>query len=164
MKQSFLERYAPPGIDVKQERTLFLTGLGVAGAWSLSFFHSFNRYKDHLYTHRGGQEFLREGAIMEDFVVVLGKSLWLFFLLALCMIAVAALHYAYHHQGSKSIYLMHRLPDRMELHRRCLTLPVLAILITLAAAFLVLVIYFAVYMCATPPQCLTPGQWQKIWR
>ena len=34
----------------------------------------------------------------------------------------------------------------------------------LLAAFVVLLLYFGYYMIATPEQCLTPDQWQKIWR
>ncbi len=164
MKKQFLERYAPPGINLQLEKNLFIGGLAAALLWSFSFFSSFERYKDHLYVHRAGKEILLEGAIMEDFVVVLGKSLWLFFLLVFCLAVVAVLHYCYHYQGSKSIYLMRRLPDAFELHRRCLTLPIAAILITLAAAFLLLLLYFGLYMLLTPDQCLTPDQWQKIWR
>jgi len=30
-------------------------------------------------------------------------------------------------------------------------------------AFVLLLVYFAVYMIFTPGQCLTPGQWTKLW-
>ena len=83
---------------------------------------------------------------------------------SLCLVLLAAYHYAYHRQGSKSIYLMRRLPSKLELHRRCLTLPIAGILIALLTAFLLLLIYYAVYMNVTPAECLMPGQWQKLWR
>ena len=164
MKKLSLERYAPPGVNLKTERNLFICGMVAALLWSFSFFNSFSRYKGQLYYHRGDEAILREGAVMEDFVVVLDKSLLGFLLLAFCLIMVAVYHYAYHYQDSKSIYLMRRLPDNMELHRRCLTLPAAAIVIALLTAFVLLLIYYAVYMLATPPECLTPDQWQKLWR
>jgi uncharacterized membrane protein YqhA len=86
-----------------------------------------------------------------------------FLILALCMLALIVYHYAYHYQGSKSIYLMKRLPNRWEMHRRCITLPLLAALICLIAAIAFLLIYFGIYMVFTPKECLTLGQWQKIW-
>ena len=63
-----------------------------------------------------------------------------------------------------SIYLMRRLPDRWELHRRCLVFPFAGLVLCVAAAFLTVVLCYACYMIATPEICLTPGQWQKYWR
>ena len=100
---------------------------------------------------------------MPDFVTLLGHYLIGFLLVALCMLAIVAYHYLYHRQGSKSIYTMRRLPDGMVLHRRCWTLPVLMALASLLAAFVLLMIYYAIYMFVTPDACLTPGQWQKLW-
>ena len=36
--------------------------------------------------------------------------------------------------------------------------------ICLAAALILLLVYFAVYQLVTPEACLTPGQWEKLWR
>ena len=164
MKKLSLDHYAPAGINLQMERNLFLGGMIAALLWSFSFFNSFSRYKGHLFYYRGSEAILREGAIMEDFAVVLDKALWGFFLLAFCLILLAVYHYAYHYQESKSIYLMRRLPNAFELHRRCLSLPAAGIVIALLSAFVLLLIYYAVYMLATPDQCLTPDQWQKLWR
>lgn len=159
-----LSRCAPPGLELKIEKRVFGWGMVLAVLFSLSFFiHFFNELERLLYWRNGAERTLRPNAVMPDFVEVLGNALLGFVILALCMAAFILVHYAYHHQGSKSIYLMRRLPNRWELHRRCITLPLAAVLLCLAAGFLLLLIYFAVYMRATPAVCLTPGQWRKIW-
>ncbi len=42
---------------------------------------------------------------------------------ALGAVALGAWMYYSHYQNSQSVYLMRRLPDKWEYHRRCLTLP-----------------------------------------
>ena len=100
---------------------------------------------------------------MPDFTEILDRSLWGFLVAIIAALALIGVHYACHYQDSKSIYTMRRLPNRWELHRRCLTLPLLAAAVYLILAFVILLIFYAVYMNLTPDVCLTPGQWQKIW-
>ena len=101
---------------------------------------------------------------MIDFVTVLGDSMQGFFLYCFLMLAIVVWHYLYYHYETKSIYLMKRLPNRVEIHKRAWTLPMLGVAATLLAAFVMLVLYFEIYMIATPKQCITPEQWLKIWR
>ena len=54
--------------------------------------------------------------------------------------------------------------QRVELHRRCLTLPICAAFGCAVCAFVLLLVYFAIYMLMTPQECLQPEQWYKIWR
>jgi len=164
MKRFQLDRYAPPGINLHGEKTFFIAGMLLSTLYSVTFLSRFGRYKDDLYHRVRGENVLIPGAVMQDFDFLLDKALWGFFLLCFCLVLLAAYHYAYHRQGSKSIYLMRRLPSKLELHRRCLTLPIAGILIALLTAFLLLLIYYAVYMNVTPAECLMPGQWQKLWR
>ena len=70
-------------------------------------------------------------------------------------------HYNYHYQGSKSIYMMKRLPKKSELWRRCLVLPVTLALTSEAAAMILRLLFFAYYMIRTPVVFLAPGQ--GIW-
>lgn len=160
-----LSRFAPPGWDLRREKQIFGFGMVLAAFVGLVYFLCcFCSALDQLYGRNGAERTLRPDAVMPDFVNVLGGALLGFAILALCLAAFIPLHYAYHHQGSKSIYLMRRLPDRWERHRRCWTLPLLALAACLLAAFVLLLIDFAIYMLATPKVCLTPHQWQKIWR
>lgn len=159
-----LSHHAPPGINLRPERHFFAAGMICAFFYSLTFFAQYRQARAMLYEWRGGKRVLMPGAIMEDFSPLLGNALIGFFILILCMLALIIYHYAYHHQGSKSIYLMKRLPNRWELHRRCLTLPFLAALLCLLAAAALLLTYFGIYMIFTPKECLIPGQWLKMWR
>ena len=100
---------------------------------------------------------------MVDFIDLVEYAFLGFFLAITLALAFGLYHYAFHHQGSKSIYLMRRLPNGFELHRRCWTVPVAAALIIAAAMVLTFLFYFAIYLLATPEGCLAPHQWQKIW-
>lgn len=169
MKPDFIKRNSPPGMSMKQEICFLLIGLGASFLYSLVFFAQFARARESLYEVIGGKRVLKDGAIMEDFADLIGDtpidSVFLgFFFVAICMLGYIIYHYAYYRQGSKSIYLMKRLPKRSEIHRRALTLPFLAMLSCIVIAFAVMMIYFAFYMLATPEACLAPNQWQKIWR
>lgn len=164
MKKPDFSRYAPLGMNLTPLKQTLIWG-GIASVfWSFSFVAKFtNSYNDLFRTVRY-EKILREGAIMTDFVDLIPFTLVGFLVLAIAMLAFCVYNYAYHRQGSKSIYLMRRLPNRWELHKRCLTLPLISILLCAVAAFIILCIYYWIYMAVTPEQCLTPGQWQKIWR
>ena len=159
-----LARFAPPGLNLNFDLNFFFTGLACSVLYSLSFLYRFAGARSDLYDHYGAVRRLREGAVMPDFRELLGSALLGFLVLGLCMIPFALYHYAYHRQGSRSIYLMRRLPDRWELHRRCLTLPACGAAVCLLLAAALLLIYFGIYLLATPDVCLTPDQWQKLWR
>ena len=144
-----LGAYAPPGLDWRKEVQAYCYGL--AGAFSLAFFWYLIRYageKSELFFRRGQERILRPGAVMEDF----------------CVLMDFVSHYQYHSQGSKSIYLMKRLPDRMELHRRCLTLPIAGLVICGLTAFLTIALCYGIYLYFTPKECLSPHQWEMFWR
>ena len=159
-----LKRRVPPGADGALEAKLTGLGLGLGAVYSLIVF--LVRYSDAraaLFTWDGRETVLREGVVMKDFGYLLDKTFLGFVIVALCMVVLAVWHYAGHYQGSRSIYTMRRLPDRWELHRRCLTLPVLGVLGCLVCAVILLLIFYAIYQNTTPEQCLTPHQWQKLW-
>ncbi len=158
-----LTHYAPPGVNLGQELGWFVGGISVSVLYSLSFLFRYSREYQSLFLWDGVTRVLDTDAVMPDFVKVLGGSLSIFLVLALSMAAVAIYHYSYHYQDSKSIYLMWRLPNRWELPKRCLALPLMGILACLCVALMLLLIYYAVYMVFTPQACLAPAQWQKIW-
>ena len=82
---------------------------------------------------------------------------------ALCMLPLAAWHYCYHYQDSRSIYLMRRLPNRRELWRRCLGLPLLGVAACGVLSAAHVLVFYAIYHYAASPQCLQPGQWRMLW-
>lgn len=160
----FLIQNAPPGVNIQARFNYYMTGLVLSTLWSLGFLFKYSDAYHRLYSiTASGVRYLRGDAMMPDFMEILGGSLLGFPSIALVLMIVIVLNYASFHQGSKSIYLMKRLPDRFELHRRCILLPAVGMAGSLAAAGILLMIYFAVYMLVTPDRCLPPEQWQKIW-
>ncbi|MBQ8396888.1 MAG: hypothetical protein IJX53_01660 [Clostridia bacterium] len=164
MKLPDLTRYAPLGYSLTLERTLYKFGLLFSGFYSLCFIDRYTRSFNNLRDWENKRYVLREGAVMPDFADLIDTAFIGFALVAAMMLCFIAVHYSYHTQGSRADYLMRRLPDRLELHRRCLTLPILAALGCAVCAFVLLLVYFAIYMLFTPQACLQPEQWYKIWR
>ena len=163
MLRTRLERSVPLGINYGAELKWLAFGFVAALLGSLSFFAAYANHYQMLFQWRTELlKVLRPGAVMPDFVDILGASLIGFLILAVCMIGMLIYHVAYHYQGSRSIYLMRRLPRRRELWRRCLALPAAAAAASLCAAFLLLLLYYWYYMARTPDACLTPDQWEKI--
>lgn len=161
MKRLDLSRYAPVGYPTRGHlwaAALMALSEGIDG---LVFLTQWSNAKWRLDV--GG--YLAQGAIMKDFAVLIRPLLAACPLLAVIyFVLFTAMHYAYHYGATKSVYTMRRLPDRFELHRRCLTLPLAFALGILAFGFLLLLINYWVYMRFTPAECIAPGQWTKIWR
>ena len=166
MKRKDITHHMPPGMNWREERNFYVFGLCAAFIYSLLFFIRFSNALSNLYgwDNVALKRVLIPDAEMEDFCVLFRETDRGFLILALCMIGVCIWHYLYHWRGSKSIYLMRRLPHRFEIHRRCLTLPLCGAVIACAAAAAILLLYFGIYMLFTPAECLTDGQWMKIWR
>ncbi len=164
-KSEFLSRHTPPGADLHPQWRVLSMGGVVSWLYSLGFIFRFADAWSQLYSYDrvSGKRVLQEGVIMPDFIQLLDNALLGFGLLAIVMIGFCIFYYTYHRQGSRSIYLMRRLPDRWELHRRCLSLPLLTATLCIAAAALLLLLYYGIYCLATPESCLRPGQWQMIW-
>lgn len=158
-----LSSYAPPGYNFRRELQYFLYGNVLAFVVSLIYFFRLSKNIQALYEYDGTEKVLIVSADMPDFVEILGAFLTGFLLMALCMMAMILFRYGYHHQHSKSIYLMKRLPNRFELHKRCLSLPIVTAVLCILLLVTLFFIYYGIYFIATPKECLTPNQWQKIW-
>lgn len=164
MKKFDFSRFAPLGMNLSAFKNILIWGGIAAVFWSFTFVAKFMDSFSSLFRTVRDKKVLREGAVMTDFADLMDFVLIGFLVIAVIMFVFIIYNYAYHRQGSKSIYLMRRLPSRWELHKRCITLPAVAVLLCAIAAFIMLCIYYWVYMAVTPEKCLTPGQWQKIWR
>lgn len=152
-----IKYYAPPGVNIRQGIVYFIVAAAVSVLFSLSYFYSFFEALEEVQS--GLQEY------MPDFVELLGGSMIGFVFMVGFMVEAIIYLYVYHRLwGSNSTYTMRRLPKRYEMHRRCLTLPLTGMVISVALAFLILMIYYALYMTCTPPECLTANQWEKLWR
>ena len=166
MKSKFdITKYAPPGMQIRQGITAFFIGYAGVIFISMGFFFNLSQASSSLYEVVGGERILIPGRMMDDFVDVLDNLLAGFVLIGLVLIEGIIYQYLYFNgRGSKSLYVMKRLPNRWELHKRCWSLPLAGMILCGITAFVLLLIYFGVYMAVTPSECLVDGQWQKIWR
>lgn len=162
----FHVKHFPPGLDIQKEKLFF--GLGMCGAffYSWTFVLRYLQARTDLFLYSNLNcspvvQWIPVGT-MEPFEVLLGNALIGFLLLAIALLGFAVFNYAYFWQGSKSIYLVKRLPDRMELHKMAWELPIRELLVCGGCAFGVLVLYYVLYMTATPKECLLPNQW-PLW-
>lgn len=150
-----LDSYVPVGVDGKREAGWLLGGLAAAALIGAAGF--LNRYLDArqaLYYSRALKNQLIHGAVITGFPELIGGSSTGFSLICLVMPFLAAYHYLYHYRGSRSIYLMRRLPDRWELHRRCLAIPTVGLVAAMAVLGLLGIVFYAIYILCTPAQCL----------
>lgn len=161
--KSKLEQYVPLGIEHRQQMRWIGIGVALSFLYSLGFLFRLSQEYHALFRVIGRKKVLIQGASMPDFVDILGNSLIGFLIVALCMLALLAYYYFYHYQGSKSIYLMKRLPRRWELMKRCVTLPVLSAVAVLLLSAMLLLLYFGIYFLVTPEPCLAPNQWYEFW-
>ena len=162
--RKFLNRSTPPGVDAAAECRHLILWLSLAAAFSLGTLANYLSAYNDLFEIVAGRRYLIEGAVIENFYRLTGVYFQGFTLLVPAILGLAVFHYAYYRRESMSIYLMKRLPDRAERHRRALTLPLLAIAATALLAALLRLIYFAVYLLATPKICLPDDVWQQLWR
>ncbi|MDY3239944.1 MAG: hypothetical protein SOW80_07465 [Anaerovoracaceae bacterium] len=167
MNKKFIEkweRYVPPDVDVGKQINLFSGQILLASVYGLGcFLLRYLTARSNLYYFTGGQHILRPDAVMPDFTEMTAHMFLFHVILFLILLGRIAGNYASFYRGSKSIYLMKRLPDPMERHRRCLALPLAGTAVIALTALIVLLICYTVYLLFTPAQCLTPGQWQKLW-
>lgn len=105
-----------------------------------------------------GVSLYQPGRMMPDYHAIASGWLVLFPAIALSMPLLAAWFYVQHWQDSRSIYTMRRLPDRWELHRRCLTVPAATALLALLAGFVLLMLDYLFYLAAAPEGSVPPGQ------
>ena len=149
-----MDAYMPLGIASAKEVALYVGAMTAAICWSFTFILKYVSERSQLYHIYKSQKVLIDGAKMPYFKELIDGTLDMFVFTILLMVVLIGYHYFYHYQGSKSIYLMKRLPDKWELHKRCLTIPVLAILTTLIVMGIFCLAYYGIYLYCTPQQCL----------
>ena len=150
------EFWYPPGFPRAEERFLQRCALALASlAGFIIFLCQFST------TLRDLQTALRTGAegLTMPPLPPLTAGCWIGFLvLALGQGVLAAAHYLWHYQGGRSIYRMRRLPQRVELARRCLAAPAAALGWCVLAAVAVAVLCALYYRIFTPAGLL-PAHW-----
>jgi len=152
-----LEKYTPPGIKFIDEFKLCLIWWGTAIGYSISFLIKYMTARSELFEYSLKGRVLRKGAVITSFYDLMHEGLDSFdgfLMFYLVMIGVLVCHYIYYYQGSKSIYLMRRLPDKWEMHRRSITLPFVMITIGVLTQSALWMFYYGIYLTCTPAECL----------
>ena len=146
------ERLAPVGLDGRREALWIAGGLGASVLWATGpLFRLLKAWRRLRFDPIGGYRIER---FMDYFSDIMGSGLAGFPVMWLCLAALAVWHYAYHRQGSRADYTMRRISSRWEFHRRCLTIPVVGIVLALALAWGLYQLYWWMYLTFTPPECL----------
>lgn len=153
-ERSWMEQYVPPGISLAQEIAYWKLAMIGSTLWSMLFLIQYLNSRSALYKTVAGKRVLIEGAMMPSFEDLITGKMEVFYLVIIYCIIIAVYHYFYHYQGSKMMYLMRRLPNKWEVHIRCLSLPVCAAVIAVIEALVLKMLYYAVYILFTPSQCL----------
>lgn len=162
MKNRILEKI-PPGYQFDNIWVAYWIGYTASVFISFTLLKNYAEQRSQLYVNYAGK-ILKPGAVMPDFVDLVGISFMGFILLAAASMAVSYIFYRYFTSDTKSIYLMKRLPSKYELASRCLTVPAAGALFSTGSGLILLILYFALYMATTPDECLAPGQVEKLWR
>lgn len=154
------KRHLPPGWDWENLRAGLLWGHGASLA---SLFIFVNRYLDSrasLYSHIQQldgtlvKQLIPGRTVAPFWTLLAGMPLWGMWIFWILMGVQVWRHYSCHTRDSMPIYLMRRLPDKWELHRRCWTVPVLACLVELLVFAVGIGLCWLLWYVATPAGCL----------
>ena len=163
--RDWLASLLPPGYNRSEEKRNFY------GTTVMGLFYSIRNFSvDYRDAYRLlcdpeiiDRQVLLPGAIMEDFVRVLGTNLQLYQWMAVVLLVIQVWsHYRYFKQGARADYTLRRLPQRHARFRYCWSLPLLEATVSLLLMVVMLLIFYGYYMYLTPDACLAPGQWQKL--
>lgn len=163
--RDWLASLLPPGYNRSEEKRNFY------GTTVMGLFYSIRNFSvDYRDAYRLlcdpeiiDRQVLLPGAIMTDFVSVLGTNLQLYQWMAVVLLVIQVWsHYRYFKQGARADYTLRRLPQRHARFRYCWSLPLLEAAVSLLLMVVMLLIFYGYYMYLTPDACLAPGQWQKL--
>ncbi|MBE6774651.1 MAG: hypothetical protein E7543_00495 [Ruminococcaceae bacterium] len=159
-----IRKIIPVGYKPEKELWISASVISIAVVRALLYFLSYYTAYNNLFHDYGGKKILLEGAAMPDFCSIIADGTFDVFKIAIFIfLAMIGMNYSYHYRDSKSIYTMKRLPDKYELHVRCIALPAIAITTCIFLSFILLMLFYAHYMTVTPDGLILPAQWEKLW-
>ena len=148
-------KLVPPGRESKGQIRFLICSLIISFLYTFLVFSLRIFYAiESLYVNYGDVKVLRDGAVMQDFSSITHSIYWGFAFISICMIVFVVYNYMYFYIGSKSIYLMKRLPKRSELLKRCISFPLFGIIVSFLSAFALNALYYTVYLIVTPAECM----------
>ena len=158
-----LARWVPPGFPLRRELTFYGWAAALSLLWSLGYLGWLTDARAILFIPETG-ELMPLSAPTFLALVTYSRCLLLYKLSLLLPLVFLLRHYAYHYQGSRSVYLMRRLPDHREFRRRCLALPLAALACFILLAAVTVLLYFGLYYLVMPDANIPPNQWKTLWR
>lgn len=159
-----LDRYFPVGYNWERELDWLTAGFTCSTIYALILYSvRYSTALESLYQDPEKKIFYT-GAVMADFSQLARGCMLGFLIIIAATVFCVITHYNYHYQGSKSIYLMKRLPAHNELWRRCLIAPIITAILAVIASLLLTLLLFGMYHLTVPEEISSPGQWQKFWR
>ena len=163
--RDFWKKTTPPGMNLEREMAAFIFGLLAAVLLSLGFVFRYSDDYVRLFTTLpDGTKVLAREALegrigMEGFLMYRRGAMVGFPALSLVMLGFGLGRRRYFRQGSRSDYLMRRLPQRGEYGRRVWLVPVLSAVIVLLVGAVILFGYWKFYLYKTPMECLPEHLW-----
>ncbi len=158
-----LKKIIPVGFNLKSEIWIFASALAVGICRALLFFQVYLNEYNRLFEIEFDKRVLITGRKMSDLYEITDGVFDGFIIAIFIFVFLACYHYIYHGRDSKSIYTMKRLPNKYELHRRCLAAPLIGITLCIILSLTFLLIFYHYYMTKTPAECLFPDQWERLW-
>ena len=140
----------PPGADARGE---LIKSAAFAAVfllfWSMTFFAAYANAYNALFTVIGNEKFLMGDAVMASFSSLMRGRFAGFWVYLIAMLTGVIWNYLTFIR-SHSIYVMKRVRDPLELHRRCLSLPLLSLAAGIFLIFLLIGLYAVFYRLVTP--------------
>ncbi len=166
MKTDRLTRLFPAGLDVRRELRAAGCLLAAGVMYSVvTFLYRYGRAYDALFEQTyvsGAARVLRSGAVMVGLGELVPGGLIVLHTLPFFALGLGAFHLFYHRQGSRSIYLMRRLPQRGELTRRVWAFPLVLVFVWLLTLTLLATLHYLYYTVRTPAPCIPAGQLREL--
>lgn len=157
----------PPGYDGEREYKRICVMYWFAVVWSFQFFYRYYDAYKNLFYHASAMMLstkysgmgLQDGDLLPGVKIVpfgdiLAGSMLFFVPLILTVLTAGVVHYLYYSQGSRTILLIRRLPDRKYLWKTCGLGPVIGMAICLVTMGALLGLYYWIYVTVTPAVCL----------
>ena len=156
MKRSQIDwnRHVPLGMDGKKRRNQMTTLLGFGMGCSLVFVIRYCNARSYLWAHMNGKYQRIPTRMMLEFSELIHGVFLPLAVIAFGFAVMAVLFYLYHYQGCRSIYTMRRLPNKWELWRRCLTMPVVFLILSGLSTLLLTAVYYLIWRYCTPLDAL----------
>lgn len=148
------EALFPPGYEYEWERNGAVLLFGIGAALSLRFFGSLYRTVEALYEYTDRRRVLRADAVAVPFGQLVADHWALYVPLLLFLIAMMGYHYIYFYRGTRSIYLMRRLPERGVVAKCCTAGPLFGLGVAAVSLALLYLLYYGIYLLAVPGECL----------